>query len=345
MMATANPGINPPAGSPAAALSGAQKCAIMLLVLEETQATEMLAGMTPAEVQQVGEAMLTVAEIDPLVIDHVLDEFLARTAQVAALDSQGRQVRQRLGLALGTPRAETMFEKIGPPAASRRFAVLDWVEAPALATLMADEHPQAIAVVLAHLPEDRAALVLDGLPETLQPDVATRLATLQPVNIHDLAALERDLEAKLRGVGTNRDSAQLAGTDFTAAVIKKARGRGALLEALLSVNAELAAELESQQFIFEDLLGLSQKDMQLVLREVDPNLLPVAMKGASTALKDFIFGSMSQRAAAQLLDELAERGPMKRSEVDAAQRDLCRTVRRLGDSGALTLPSSGEAML
>jgi flagellar motor switch protein FliG len=113
--------------SPAAALSGAQKCAILLLVLEEAQAAEMLAGMSPTEVQQVGEAMLTVAEIDPLAIDHVLDEFLARTAQVAALDSQGRQLRQRLGMALGTPRAETMIEKIGPPAAGRRFAVLDWL--------------------------------------------------------------------------------------------------------------------------------------------------------------------------------------------------------------------------
>ncbi|MFZ4382792.1 MAG: FliG C-terminal domain-containing protein, partial [Sandarakinorhabdus sp.] len=104
-------------------------------------------------------------------------------------------------------------------------------------------------------------------------------------------------------------------------------------------------ELESQQFIFEDLLGLSQKDMQLVLREVDPGLLAVAMKGASADLKELIFGAMSKRAASQLQDELAERGPMKRSEVDAAQRDLCRTVRRLGDSGALTLPTAAEAML
>ncbi len=334
-----------PATSPAALLSGAQKCAILLLVLEEAQASAMLAGMSPAEVQQVGEAMLTVAEIDPLAIDHVLDEFLARTAQVAALDSQGRQVRQRLGLALGTPRAETMIEKIGPPAAGRRFAVLDWVDPAGLAQLIADEHPQAVAVVLAHLPEDRAAATLDALPEDLQPDVATRLATLLPVNIHDLAALEADLELKLKGVGTNRDSAQLAGTDFAAAVIKKARGRGALLEALMGVNPGLAAELESQQFIFEDLLGLSQKDMQLVLREVDPGLLAVALKGASPALKGFIFGAMSKRAAAQLQDELAERGPMKRSEVDTAQRDLCRIVRRLGDAGALTLPTATEAML
>ncbi|WP_353217290.1 FliG C-terminal domain-containing protein [Sandarakinorhabdus sp.] len=328
-----------------AGLSGAQKCAILLLVLEETQAAEMLAGMTPAEVQQVGEAMLSVAEIAPEAIDAVLDEFLARTAKVTALDSQGREVRQRLGKALGTPRADTMIERIGPPAAGRRFAVLDWVEGPALAALIADEHPQAIAVVLAHLPEDRAAAALDALPEALQPDVAMRLATLQPVNLQDLAALEADIEAKLRGVGTNRDSARLAGSEFTAAVIKKARSRGPLLEALISVNPELAADLESQQFIFEDLLGLSQKDMQLVLREVDPGQLAVAIKGASPVLKELIFGAMSKRAAAQLQDELVERGPMKRSEVETAQREICRTVRRLGDSGALMLPTAGEAML
>jgi flagellar motor switch protein FliG len=332
-------------GSPAASLSGAQKCAILLLVLEEVQAAGMLGGMSPGEVQQVGEAMLTVAEIDPLAIDHVLDEFLARTAQVAALDSQGRQLRQRLGMALGTPRAETMIEKIGPPASGRRFAVLDWVDGPALAKLIADEHPQAIAVVLAHLPETRAAQTLDALPEQLQPDVAARLATLNPVNIHDLAALEADIEAKLKGIGTNRDQARLAGTDFTAAVIKKARGRGALLETLMALNADLAAELEAQQFIFADLIGLAQKDMQLVLREVDPALLAVALKGADGPLKEFIFSAMSKRAASQMQDELAERGPMKRSEVDAAQRDVCRTVRRLGDSGALTLPTSAEAML
>lgn len=331
--------------SPAAALSGAQKCAILLLVLEEAQAAEMLSGMSPAEVQQVGEAMLTVAEIDPLAIDHVLDEFLARTAQVAALDSQGRQVRQRLGKALGTPRAESIIERIGPPASGRRFAVLDWVDGPALAKLIADEHPQAIAVVLAHQPEERAAQTLDALPEQLQPDVAARLATLGPVNIQDLAALEADIEAKLKGVGTKRDQTRLAGTDFTAAVIKKARGRGALLEALMASNADLAAALEAQQFIFGDLFGLSQKDLQLVLREVDPALLAVALKGADAALKDALFGAMSKRAAAQMQDELAERGPMKRSEVEAAKAEVCRIVRRLGDSGALTLPTATEAML
>lgn len=330
---------------PAASLTGAQKCAILLLVLEEAQAAEMLSGMSPAEVQQVGEAMLSVAEIAPDAIDKVLDEFLARTAHVAALDTQGRQVRMRLGKALGTPRAETLIEKIGPPAAPRRFAVLDWVEPVALATLIGDEHPQAIAVVLAHLPEDRAAAVLDALPEAMQPDLAARLATLESVALADLAALEADLEAKLIGIGTDRDRATLAGSGFAAAVIKKAKGRGALLEALGGLNAELAAELEAQQFVFGDLAGLSVKDVQLVLREVDPALLAVALKGADAAVRDLLLSSMSKRAAAGLLDDLAERGPMKRSEVDEAQREVCRLVRRLGDSGAITLPTAQEAML
>jgi flagellar motor switch protein FliG len=329
----------------AADLSGAQKCAILLLVLEEAQAAEMLSGMSPVEVQQVGEAMLTVAEIAPDAIDAVLDEFLARTAQVAALDAQGRQVRQRLGRALGTPRAETLIDKIGPPAQPRRFAVLDWVEPAALATLIADEHPQAITVVLAHLPEARAAQVLDALPEATQPDLAARLATLKSVALADLAALEADLEAKLRGVGTDRDRALLAGSGFAAGVIKKAKGRGALLDALMGLNADLAAELDAQQFVFGDLAALSQKDMQLVLREVDPGLLAVALKGAEALVKDLVFAAMSKRAASQLQDDLADRGPMKRSEVEAAQRDICRMVRRLGDAGAITLPTAQEAML
>jgi flagellar motor switch protein FliG len=329
--------------SAADALSGAQKCAILLLVLAEDQAADMLARMSPEEVAAVGEAMLSVAEIDPAAIDAVLDEFLLRTAGVTTLDSDGRQLRGVLGKALGSPRAERLIESIGPPAASKRFALLEWLAPEPLGALLADEHPQAIAVVLAHMAEERAAAVLDALPEAMQPDLATRLATLRPVPVAALVALEADLAAKLASLGTSRDEARLAGTDFAAAVIKKARGRGVLLESLAQIDASLAAEIEAQQFIFADLLGLSVKDIQLVLREVEPSLLAVALKGAEPSLKDRIFGAMSKRAASQLQDELAEKGPMKRDEVLAAQREVCRIVRRLADSGALMLPEAGGA--
>jgi flagellar motor switch protein FliG len=324
-------------------LTGAQKCAILVLLLEEAQAAEMLRRMAADEVRAIGEAMLTVAEIDPAAIDAVLEEFLTRTRGVSALDSQGRQVRAVMARALGSPRADRMIDAIGPPAAARRFACLDWLDAAGVAALLGDEHPQAIAVVLAHLPETLAVAIIDALPEALRSELVVRLATLGPVQPQTIADLEADIESKLAARDMPPSQSALAGTDFTARLIKQSTNQKALLDALASVDAALAAEIAAQQFVFADLLGLSSKDMQLVLREVDPQLLAVALKAADEPLKELIFASMSQRAAAQLQDELADRGPMKRAEAEAAQAEICALVRRLGDSGALMLPGAAGA--
>ena len=324
-------------------LSGAQKCAILVLLLEEPQAAELLRRMDAAEVRAVGEAMLSVAEIDPAAIDAVLDEFIERTRGVSALDSQGRQVRAVLSRALGAPRAERVIEHIGPPAAARRFAGLDWLDTGTIAALLSDEHPQAIAVVLAHLPEAVAAGVLDALPDALQGDIVLRLATLKPVSPTVIADLAADLEAKLQAQEGAANNAHLAGTDFTARLIKLSRNKKVLLEALASVDEALAGEIAAQQFVFADLLGLTVKDMQLVLREADPQVLGVAMKGADPALTALIFSAMSKRAASQMQDDLAERGPMKRADVEAAQAEICSLVRRLGESGAVMLPGAAGA--
>lgn len=328
---------------PATPLTGAQKCAILVLLLEEAQAAELLRRMDADEVRAVGEAMLTVAEIDPAAIDAVLDEFLTRTRGVSALDSQGRQVRAVLSRALGSPRADQVIAELGPPAATRRFAAFDWLDAPGIAGLLADEHPQAVAVVIAHLSEAQAAAVLDALPAAQHSDIVVRLATLKPVQPQMILDLEADLEAKLALRDTPTRGQSLAGADFTARLIKQSSHQKALLDALASVDSTLAADIAAQQFVFADLLGLSTKDMQLVLREVDPALLAVALKGADDALKALVFASMSKRAAAQLQDELAERGPMKRAEAEAAQAEICALVRRLGDSGALMLPGAAGA--
>jgi flagellar motor switch protein FliG len=326
-----------------AALTGAQKCAILVLLLEEAQAAELLRRMDAAEVRAVGEAMLSVAEIEPAAIDAVLDEFITRTHGVSALDSQGRQVRAVLSAALGEPRAERVIDHIGPPAAARRFAFFDWVDSSTIATLLADEHPQAIAVVLAHLPDAPAAAVLDAFPERLQADLVLRLATLKPVAAAAISALEQDLEAKLATVDQPANATALAGTDFTARLVKLSANKSVLLEALAAADASLATEIAAQQFVFADLLGLSKKDMQLVLREADPQALSIALKGADDELKALIFSAMSSRAAAALQDDLAERGPMKRAEVEAAQAEICALVRKLGDSGAIMMPGVAGA--
>ncbi len=327
----------------AAALTGAQKCAILVLLLEENQAAELLRRMAADEVRAVGEAMLSVAEIDPAAIDAVLDEFITRTRGVSALDNQGRQVRAVLSRALGQPRAERMIDHIGPPAAARRFAMFDWIDTPTIAALLGDEHPQAVAVVIAHLPEALAAAVIDALPAGLHSDLVLRLAILRPVQPAMIVALEADLEAKLAGRDAPLGAAALAGTDFTARLVKLSSNKKLMLDALATLDPELASEIAAQQFVFADLLGLGIKDMQLVLREADPQVLAVALKGAEPALRELVFSAMSSRAASQLQDDLAERGPMKRAEVDAAQSEICLLVRRLGDSGAIMMPGAAGA--
>lgn len=324
-------------------LSGAQKCAILVLLLEEGQAAELLQRMDAAEVQAVGEAMLSVAEIEPAAIDAVLDEFILRSHGVSALDSQGRQTRAVLAAALGTPRAERVIERIGPPAAARRFAGLDWVDVPVIAALLGDEHPQAVAVVLAHLPEARGAAVLDTLPAALRGEVVVRLATLQPVAPGVIADLEADLAAKLESYESAANASILAGAEFTARLVKLSSNKNVLLESLAGLDEALAQQIAAQQFVFGDLLGLSRKDMQLVLREADSAVLAVALKGADDALKSLVFKAMSSRAATQLQDDLAERGPMKRADVDAAQAEICALVSRLGESGAVMLPGAAGA--
>ena len=324
-------------------LTGAQKCAILVLLLEEPQAAEVLRRMDAAEVRAVGEAMLSVAEIEPAAIDAVLDEFITRTHGVSALDSQGRQVRAVLSRALGQPRAERVIDHIGPPAAARRFAGLDWLDTPTIAALLIDEHPQAIAVVIAHMPDGLAAAVLDALPAAMQGDVVLRLATLKPVSATVIADLEADLEAKLAARTDASANAALAGTDFTARLIKLSSNKTILLAALATIDETLAADIAAQQFVFNDLRELSIKDMQLVLREADPQILAVALKGTDDLLRGLVFAAMSSRAASQLQDDLAERGPMKRADVDAAQNEICALVRRLGDSGAVMLPGAAGA--
>jgi flagellar motor switch protein FliG len=339
-MASAAPVTEMATESAAAHLTGAQKCAILLLLLEEAQAAELLRRMSAREVRAVGEAMLTVAEIAPDAVNAVLDEFLARSRGVEALDAQGREARARLSLALGSPRAERVIEELGPPAAVPRFTQLDWLDAATTAQLLASEHPQAIAVVLAHLPEARAALVLDGLPEALQADIVLRLATLGPVPPAEIATLEAALNARLASLTRTQGSSRLAGADYTARLVNLSGQQKLLLDALTAADPALATRIAEQSFVFEDLARLAPRELQLVLREVDQAVLTLALKGASVRLRELLLSAMSARAADQLRDELAESGPVKKTEVSAAQAEICALVRRLGDSGAIMMPGA-----
>ncbi|MGL4542044.1 MAG: FliG C-terminal domain-containing protein [Polymorphobacter sp.] len=323
-------------------LTGAQKCAVLLLLLEEAEAAELLQALGPDEVRTVGAAMMSVAEIDPRAIDAVLDEFLAATRTTASLGQGGAQVRSVMVRALGESRAGSVLGRLGPPVTLPRFSALDWAEAPVIAATLAREHPQAAAVILAHLPQATAAAVLALLPMARQPDLLLRIARLGPVSGAALAELETAFEIELAAAVVAPEPAKFIGADIVAKLLTQSADQKLLLDGLSGLDAELAARIAENLFVFADLERLDNRAMQTLVREIEPETLVVALKGASEALRDQFFAAMSQRAAAQVQDDLAALGPRKRAEVDAAQFAVAAVVRRLADAGSLMLPGRAD---
>lgn len=322
-------------------LTGAQKCAVLMLLLDEPAAADLLQQLASAEVHAVGHAMLSVAEIQPHAIDTVLDEFLLASNATAALGNGGAQVRSVMHRALGRSRAEGVLGQLGPPIAPRPFAGLDWVEPATLADMLAHEHPQAAALVLAHLTPEVAADVLALMPEALQPDMLYRLARLGPVSGDVVAELEAALEQQLAETPGRPSGAAKAGPDFTAKLLNLSADQARLLAALRELDPELTTAIADGLFRFEDVLRLDSRAVQALIREVDPELLTVALKGAPPALRDHVFAAMSARAASQIQDDLAGRTPLKLSEVQAAQAEVARAVRALATAGTIMLPGRG----
>lgn len=319
-------------------LTGAQKCAVLMLLLDEAAAAELLQQLASSEVRAVGHAMLSVAEIQPHAIHTVLDDFLLASNAIAALGNGGAQVRSVMHRALGRSRADGVLGQLGPPVATRPFAGLDWVQPAALADALAREHPQAAALVMAHLTPEIAADVLALLPEALQPDILYRLARLGPVSTSVIAELEAALEQQLADAPIRQSSSAKAGPDFTAKLLNSSADQTRLLTALRELDPELTTAIADNLFRFEDVLRLDSRAVQALIREVDPELLTVALKGASSDLRDHIFEAMSARAASQIQDDLAGRTPLKLSEVQAAQAEVARAVRTLAEAGTIMLP-------
>lgn len=322
----------------ATSLSGAQKTAVLLLLLDELAAAQLLRQLASDEVRAVGHAMLSVAEIEPRAIDAVLDEFLLASRDVAALGQGGVQVRSVLNRALGPHRARGVLDRLGPPVTSKPFAALEWADTGAVAALLAREHAQAAAVVLAHLTPERASDVLAAMPAAMQADLLHRLATMKPVGAQVIADLEASLEGALASETPKGVEARVAGPDFAAKLLNASPDQGRLLEALAAIDPEMSAAIAENLFVFDDLLKIDTRGMQAIVREIEPDQLVVALKGAGQPLRTHVFQAMSARAAAQVQDDLANLGPLKLAEVEAAQAAVAGVVRRLADAGALMMP-------
>lgn len=322
-------------------LTGTEKAAILILSFPEDTARNFLSQLADEEVEQILSAVSRLDEVPERLQERVVDEFRASLGQGERTVNGGRgRALELLETALDDQRREKLLTKLG-----RDERRVDWTlrgfETPYVAEILQHEHPQTIALVLAQLPSERGALIIEALPETLRPDVVIRLASLNDVSDDVISQLE-DGVAMLFG-SRLAAGVRVGGSDAAAQMLNRVgkEDGDAILEGLDQHDPEIASQVRRKMLTFNDLVAIDNRGFQNLLREVATEDLVLALKLANDEMKEKVFGNVSSRAADQIREELELSPPRKLSEVEAIQDQVVETARRLADEGVLQL-ESGE---
>ena len=324
-------------------LSGTQKSAILMMLLGEDEASEILRNLSPKEVQHLGAAMYSVQGLDQDTVNRVLDEFLAIIKEQTGLGlGAGNYIRNVLTKALGEDKAESVLGRITPSSSDRPIEILDWMDARSIAELVIDENPQIIALIIAYLDAALGADVMGLLPEEIQSEVIRRIATLQTVQPDALRELEKVMQQKFKANTTLRAS-QVGGVKAAAMIMNftKQDVEARILKDISKFNKGLMTEIQDNMFIFENLIMSDDKSLQTILRNIDTEDIVLALKGADENLREKLFSCMSSRAAANIQDEMEALGPVRLSDVQEAQKRVINIARRLSDEGSIVLAGRG----
>ncbi|WP_241688410.1 flagellar motor switch protein FliG [Pseudoxanthomonas composti] len=328
-------------------MSGVQRAAVLLLSLGEADAAEVLKHMGAKEVQKLGLAMATLTNVSRDQVTRVMDEF------TSALDGQtslgvgaDEYIRNMLVQALGAEKANSLIDRILLGRNTTGLDTLKWMDPRAIADLVRNEHPQIIAIVMAHLDADQAAATLKQLPERVRADVLLRIATLDGIPPNALNELNEIMERQFAG-NQNVKSSNIGGVKVAANILNfmDSGQDQVILGAVSQVDQELGNRIADLMFVFDDIIELADKDIQLVLREVTGERLGIALRGADAKVKEKITRNMSQRAAEILLEDMEARGPVRLSDVEGAQKEILTIVRRMSDEGTIVLASGGAEAL
>ncbi len=328
-------------------LTGVQRAAVVLLSLGETQAAEVLKHMGAKEVQKLGMAMASVGGVSRATVGLVFDDFVETLAQPSALGAGADEyIRAVLTQALGEERAGSLIDRILAGRNTSGLDTLKWMEPRAISELVRNEHPQIIAIVMAHLDEDQAAEVLKCLTERVRAEVLLRIATLDGIPPHALNELN-DVMARQFAGSQNLKSSTIGGVRVAANILNfMDTGQDeTILENIRQMDETLSGQIRDLMFVFDNLVDLDDRAIQTVLREISSDKLALALRGADEKVRTKITTNMSQRAAEILVEDMDSRGPVRLAEVEAAQKEILAEVRKMADSGAIQLSGKSEAFV
>ena len=323
---------------------GTQDAAVLLMSLGEAEAAEVFKHLLPKEVQKLGEAIARTRSITRDHVDKVVEKFIAEaTSQSLMVADSSEYVRSVLKLALGDDKATLLIDRILQGGDTSGIESLKWMDPLSVAELLRSEHPQIVAAILVHLDYDHAAAVMKQLSERQRNEVMLRIATMEGIQPTALKDLNEVLFQVLSGGDKVRKSS-LGGIKTAAEMINLmgASVEGTVIESIRNHDPDLAQKIMDKMFVFDDLIKLDSKSIQMVLKEVASDALIAALKGAQPELKEKILANMSSRAAETLREDLDAKGPMRLSEVEAQQKEILKTVRRLADEGQIVIGGGAD---
>ena len=325
-----------------------EKSAILLITLGEDYASEVLKHLGPKEVQKLGHAMAGLRSVPRKRVAEVVTEFQEDAAKSAAVNvDTDAYVRSVLTKALGDDKAANLISRILQDSDTNGIESLKWMDAPTVADLIRNEHPQIIATILVHLESDHASDILNNFTDRLRNDVVLRIATLEGIQPEALKELN-DVMLRLLSGSANLKKSSVGGIRSVAEILNYmgTANETTVLDSIREYDPDLAQNILDEMFVFENLLDLDDRAVQMLLREIQSDSLILAIKGASETLREKIFKNMSQRAAEMLREDLESRGPVRVADVEAEQKEILKIVRRLADEGQIQLGGAGnEAMI
>lgn len=324
-------------------LDGVEKASILLLSLSEEDAAQILKHLEPKQVQKVGMSMAALEDFSQAKINAVHKLFIEEIQSFSTIGFQSEEfVRKALTAALGEEKAGNLIEQIIMGSGAKGLDSLKWMDSKQVANIIRNEHPQIQTIVLAYLEPEQSAEIMSQFSEKVRLDLMMRIANLEEVQPAALQELNEIMEKQFAGQA-GAQAAKMGGLKAAADIMNylDTNIEGQLMDAIREHDEEMSQQIQDLMFVFDNLADVDDKGIQAILREVQQESLMRAIKGADDGLKDKILANMSKRAAEMLSDDLDAMGPVRVSEVEAAQKEILSIARRLADAGEIMLGGGG----
>ena len=326
-------------------MTGPKTAAILLLALGEDAAADVMKNLEEAEIQQVGYYMSRFTDVAPEELDIVLEEFYRNSVMASegvSINASPDFVKNALTKALGADRAKELSDNLSAGQDEAGLEALRYAEPIMISNYIRNEHPQTIALILSYLKNvEQSSTVLRELPESVQADVLYRMAVIESIPPGVVAEMNEVLTEEMKTAGSMATS--VGGVEPVAEILNSVdkATETRILASIEESNPDLAEQIRELMFTFEDMALIDVKQMQIVMKDVDQADMVLALKTASDAVRELIFGSMSSRAAEMVRDDLENLGPAKISDVEAAQQKIIKVVKKLEEDGSIVIAGAG----